>query len=307
MNSLEIIQNTGDLISRYLQIAICNKLMSHGQLAISNARKLHTYLGHIKAFQKLLKVSHIGMRLNIAKSFNNRVVWEELTSCFKVESEQDLKQFFQDVVVLFKSNIKNILKKFPVIKVNATFCGEFIKNLQIQILLSSNILILVMLILMYQQICTNERDSGFAVQSIISLEVNINKLEMGNACINVQNDDQACFYWSIVSALYPKDKNPQRTSVYPHYSVVLNTENLDSPMSLQKISKFEKINNISVNVYSLELIKIDERSLYNVVPAKLTKNKLDRHVNLLLVQNIYFPKLDDYEAMPVEDADTTEI
>nr|CAH7755706.1 unnamed protein product [Callosobruchus chinensis] len=94
---------------------------------------------------------------------------------------------------------------------------------------------------------------------------------MGNAFINVQNDDQACFYWSIVSALYPEDKNPQRTSVYPHYSVVLNTENLDSPMSSQKISKFEKINNISVNVYSLELIKIDERSLYNVVPAKLTK------------------------------------
>nr|CAH7716830.1 unnamed protein product [Callosobruchus chinensis] len=312
MNSLEIIQNTGDLISRYLhlkkalsdnfsiqdaeiwfkrfkkQIAICNKLMSHGQLAISNARKLHTYLGHIKAFQKLLKVNHIGMWLNIAKAINNRVVWEELTSCFKSRirtgiiinfSHKDLKQFFQDAVVLFKSKIKSILKKFPLIKVNSTFCGEFIKKsadtdiIEFKYFNSSNANIDVSTDLhkwflehVEDKISNKlsefqERDSGFALQSIISLEVNINKLEMGNA-------------------LYPKDKNPQRTSVYPHYSVVLNTENLDSPMSLQKISKFEKINNISVNVYSLELIKIDERSLYNVVPAKLTKNKLHRHVNL---------------------------
>nr|CAH7736483.1 unnamed protein product [Callosobruchus chinensis] len=323
--------------------------MSHGQLAISNARKLHTYLGHIKAFQKLLKVNHIGMGLNIAKAINNRVVWEELTSCFKSRirtgiiinlSHKDLKQFFQDAVVLFKSKIKNILKKFPLIKVNSAFCGEFIKksadtdivefkyfnssnaNIDVSTDLHKWFLEHVEVKISNKLLEFQERDSGFALQSIISLEVNINKLGMGNgtsyiklpdqilkkhACINVQNDDQACFYWSIVSALYPKDKNPQRTSVYPHYSVVLNTENLDSPMSLPKISKFEKINNISVNVYSLELIKIDEMSLYNVVPAKLTKNKLGRHVNLLLVQNVYFPKLDDYEAMPVEDADTTEI
>nr|CAH7717033.1 unnamed protein product [Callosobruchus chinensis] len=354
MNSLEIIQNTGDLISRYLhlkkalsdnfgiqdaeiwfkrfkkQIAICNKLMSHEHLAISNARKLHTYLGHIKAFQKLLKVNHIGMGLNIAKAINNRVVWEELTSCFKSRirtgiiinlSHKDLKQFFQDAVVLFKSKIKSILKKFPVIKVNSTFCGDN-ANIDVSTDLHKWFLEHVEDKISNKLSEFQERDSGFALQSIISLEVNINKLEMGNgtsyiklpdqilkkhACINVQNDDQACFYLSIVSALYPKDKNSQRTSVYPHYSVVLNRENLDSPMSLQKISKFEKINNISVNVYSLELIKIDERSLYNVVPAKLTKNKLHRHVNLLLVQNVYFPKLDDYEAMPVEDADTTEI
>nr|CAH7737610.1 unnamed protein product [Callosobruchus chinensis] len=282
--------------------------MSHGQLAISNARKLHTYLGHIKAFQKLLKVNHTGMGLNIAKAINNRVVWEELTSCFN-------SRIRTDAVVLFKSKIKNILKKFPLIKVNSTFCGEFLKKaadtdiVEFKYFNSSNANIGVSTNLhkwflehVEDKISNKlsefqERDSGFALQSIISLEVNINKLEMGNgtsyiklpdqilkkhACINVQNDDQACFYWSIVSALYPKDKNPQRTSVYPHYSVVLNTENLDSPMSLQKISKFVKINNISVNVYSLELIKIDERSLYNIVPANLTKNKLDRYVSLLL-------------------------
>nr|CAH7743073.1 unnamed protein product [Callosobruchus chinensis] len=157
MNSLETIQKTGDLISRYLQVknalsdnfsiqdaeiwlkqfkkqvAICNKLISLGQLAISNARKLDAYL----ATSKLLKISHIGTELDIAKSINNRVVWEELTSCFKSIirtgiiihlSHKDLKQFFQDAVVLFKSNIKNILRKFSLIKVNSTFCGDFIKK-----------------------------------------------------------------------------------------------------------------------------------------------------------------------------------
>nr|CAH7767574.1 unnamed protein product [Callosobruchus chinensis] len=60
------------------------------------------------------------------------------------------------------------------------------------------------------------------------------------ACINVQNDDQACFCWSIVSALYPKDENLQRTSVCPHHSVVPNSENIDSPMSLQKIQSLRR-------------------------------------------------------------------
>ncbi|VEN53641.1 unnamed protein product [Callosobruchus maculatus] len=371
MNPLEIIQKTGDLISRYLQVkkalsdnfsiqdaeiwlkrfkkqvVICNKLMNHGKLAIANARKLHTYLGHIKTFQKLLKVNHIGMGLEIARTINNRVVWEEITSCFKSRirtsviinlSHKDLKQFFQDAVILFKSKIKNILKKFPMIKVNSTFCGEFIKhsadtdvvdfkyfntrnaNIDVSTDLHKWFLEHVEDRLFNKLSEFQERDSGFALQSIISLEININKLEMGNgtsyiklpeqilrkhACINVQNDDQACFYWSIVSALYPSDKNQQRTSSYPHYSVVLNTESLESPMSLQKIPKFEKINNISINVYSLELNKKNDKQFYNVVPARLTKKKSDRHVNLLLVQNIYFPKLDDYEAVPVEDTDST--
>ncbi|XP_050513693.1 uncharacterized protein LOC126889430 [Diabrotica virgifera virgifera] len=169
--------------------------------------------------------------------------------------------------------------------------------------------------------CNKERDSGFALNRIVSLEVNINRYEIGNgssyiklpesiqkkrACINVKNSDQACFYWAIVSALYPAKAHKELPSSYPWYSTVLKTEDLEAPMPLHQISKFEKLNNISVNVFALELIENNEKSFFTVYPARLTKTVVAKHVNLLLIQNHYFPKLNDYEAPPV-DNDNSEI
>uniref|UniRef100_A0A6P7FDE5 Uncharacterized protein LOC114329202 n=1 Tax=Diabrotica virgifera virgifera TaxID=50390 RepID=A0A6P7FDE5_DIAVI len=161
-----------------------------------------------------------------------------------------------------------------------------------------------------------EKDSGAALSKVISLEVNINKVEIGNgssyiklpeqiqkrqACINIKNYDQNCFYWATISSLYPAKIHKELTSSYPYYSTVLKTEDLEAPMSLSHITKFEKINSISVNVYALELNQVKEKQFYEVVPARLTQNKLDRHVNLLLIQNKYFPKLNDYDAPPSDD------
>ncbi|XP_072380708.1 uncharacterized protein [Diabrotica undecimpunctata] len=171
------------------------------------------------------------------------------------------------------------------------------------------------------QIFDKEKDSGAALSKVISLEVNINKVEIGNgssfidlpieiqkkrACINVHNFDQACFYWSIVSALYPVNKHAGRVSKYPHYSTVLQTDKLESPMPLNQISKFEKLNAISVNVFVLELNVVKDKQFYEVIPARLTPQKMKKHVNLLLVQDKYFPKLNDYDVLP-EDDDQTEI
>nr|XP_023022404.1 uncharacterized protein LOC111510702 [Leptinotarsa decemlineata] len=167
-----------------------------------------------------------------------------------------------------------------------------------------------------------EQQSRWALSKILLLKVAINKYVIGNgssfiplpqeiarkqACINVRNDDEMCFYWSIISALYPVAKHPQRVSKYPHYSTVLNTTWLNTPMDLHQISKFEKLNDISVNVYTLELNQAEEKSFFVVVPARLTTTKRGRHVNLLLIQDKYFPKLNDYEAPTINDDDETEI
>ncbi|KAJ8969742.1 hypothetical protein NQ317_009576 [Molorchus minor] len=102
----------------------------------------------------------------------------------------------------------------------------------------------------------SDSGSGWALQTIVSLEININKYEVGNgassyiklpeqiakkqACINIKNKDEACFGWSIVSALYPVDANSDRTSSYPHYAAVLNVDGIEFPMTLPQIAKFEK-------------------------------------------------------------------
>lgn len=71
------------------------------------------------------------------------------------------------------------------------------------------------------------KQSGWSLSSIINLTMNINKytpqlgssyielplqIKKKEACINVKNEDNACFAWAIMSALYPVEKHPQRVS-----------------------------------------------------------------------------------------------
>ena len=54
-------------------------------------------------------------------------------------------------------------------------------------------------------------------------------------------------------------------------------ESIEIPMKLNKISSFEKLNNISINVYSLD----NELNLY---PLKISEETFDLCIHLLLIQ-----------------------
>ena len=43
-----------------------------------------------------------------------------------------------------------------------------------------------------------------------------------------------------------------RESSYPHYTTVLNLTNIEFPMTLKDISKFEWLNAVSINMYGIE-------------------------------------------------------
>ncbi|KYN15203.1 hypothetical protein ALC57_12578, partial [Trachymyrmex cornetzi] len=94
--------------------------------------------------------------------------------------------------------------------------------------------------------------------------------------INVPSTDNACFAWSVVAALHPAQKNVERESSYSHYSSVLNLQDIQFPMTLSQIKKFEALNDISINVYAIEK---------GIVPIRLTDRKRSKHVNLLYVKN----------------------
>lgn len=157
--------------------------------------------------------------------------------------------------------------------------------------------------------------SGFGLSKIHSLEININKFEIASsllgssyielpkeiankhACVNVQNfKDNACFAWAILSALYPVKKNNNRTTSYPNYKDIFNLYNITFPMPIKDILIFEKNNNLSINVYGLQLKRKttkSNKSFFNIVPLRLTKNKLIKHVNLLIIQNRYDETIED--------------
>ncbi|XP_044733269.1 uncharacterized protein LOC123295873 [Chrysoperla carnea] len=119
-----------------------------------------------------------------------------------------------------------------------------------------------------------ERDSGWALREVVHLRIHINKCQLlrgssyielpkcikaKQACVNVQNNDGACFAWAVTSALYPVREHSNRMSSYPHYSTVLKL-----------------------------------KGKYSVEPVFLTSKKQAIHVNLLMIQNIYLQDHDDH-------------
>lgn len=78
-------------------------------------------------------------------------------------------------------------------------------------------------------------------------------IENKQAIINVKNNDNKCFAYSILCNLYPASDHVDRVNNYENNLNKLNFDNLPFPMELNNIPKFEKQNiDISVNVFGLK-------------------------------------------------------
>ena len=71
-----------------------------------------------------------------------------------------------------------------------------------------------------------------------------------NAIINLKNDDEQCFKWSVTRAINPAERNPQRIDENLKVKAdLLNWDGITFPTPLKDIEKFEKNNpNVSVNI-----------------------------------------------------------
>eukprot|EP00795_Rhopilema_esculentum_P004996 gene4996-71_t len=71
-----------------------------------------------------------------------------------------------------------------------------------------------------------------------------------NEIVNMQNTDEKCFLWSILTALHPAEKNVARVNKYKPYEHELDTSCLKFPVNPGNetmLVKFEISNNISLN------------------------------------------------------------
>ena len=68
-------------------------------------------------------------------------------------------------------------------------------------------------------------------------------------------------------------------SKYPNYKSDFDYTGLQMPMSVPNIGKFEKLNQISVNVYSLDTTKKKSK----VQPLRISQDEYKETVNLLLL------------------------
>ncbi|XP_071576599.1 uncharacterized protein [Temnothorax nylanderi] len=95
------------------------------------------------------------------------------------------------------------------------------------------------------------------------------------------SNDNACFAWAVISALYPAQRHAERCGSYPYYATVLNLEGIEFPMTLKQISRFERLNVVSVNVFTIWRRERNDE----IVPLRLTDDKKDSHVNLLYLSD----------------------
>jgi hypothetical protein len=101
------------------------------------------------------------------------------------------------------------------------------------------------------------------------------------AVVNVQNFDNECFRWAILSALYPVSRHANRVSQYARYVSEVNWDGLRFPVTLAQIRLFERNNcNLTINVY------VYQEETGDVIPVYLTKYGVRmKHIDLLLLKN----------------------
>ena len=70
------------------------------------------------------------------------------------------------------------------------------------------------------------------------------------AIINMKNEDDKCFMWCVLRALYPKDKNAERIDKdLKSKQDIINMKGICYPVNFQAIDRFEDLNpNISISV-----------------------------------------------------------
>ena len=105
--------------------------------------------------------------------------------------------------------------------------------------------------------------SGLVVQKIHHLNIKINKFKpirgssyiakaaallWNNFLLKIRNNDNKCFAYSVLAAMFPEKEHKHRQNKYTPNLHKLNLDNIEFPMSLTDVPKFEKQNNIGINV-----------------------------------------------------------
>ena len=119
----------------------------------------------------------------------------------------------------------------------------------------------------------DEEGSGWQFEKVIKLVLHTTKWEplygssyipldpyLANkkAIINMQNEDDKCFMWSVLRALYPKDNHPERIDKdLKSKQNSINMKDIHYPVTLKAIDRFETQNpNISISVVGYNKIDL---------------------------------------------------
>lgn len=230
---------------------------------------------------------------------------------------KNLLQFLKDSKSLIKRCVKKALKQNNGLKVNFIFTDifstisngkiieekKFFNTKNVIIFPSTDIDLIFDNVIDYilQKVEDfNGKETGWSLKEIINLIVNINRfaplqggsktfiempkfIKKEKAVVNIKNDDNFCFLWSIVAALYPVKNNSTIISFYPDFRKILKYEGIDFPIALTDVPKFEKMNNLRIHIYDVDNIGSNKKE---IVPLHINDQFSEKStIQLLMIKN----------------------
>jgi hypothetical protein len=101
------------------------------------------------------------------------------------------------------------------------------------------------------------------------------------AVLNIQNNDNFCFGWSVIAAIHSFDNksHPERVNKYIPFVNHLKWNDLQFPMKITQIPKFEHMNGISINVFGYSN---ESKSIFPLYNSQFEFGKV---VDLLYVES----------------------
>ncbi|XP_071638427.1 uncharacterized protein [Temnothorax longispinosus] len=213
--------------------------------------------------------------VEIDTAFQSRVLTSAMTNSTYIEPAR----FLDDAKGTVLEKVRNNMTRHECLKVNVIFNGEFVADVKTDVksIATRNEQLLpgsdldewydrhVRDAILAALDEFQGRDSGWALSRILNLLVNVNKcnpmrvgcwvkiplgIRVKKAVVNVLSENDTCFARAVVAALYPAKHNAERCGSYPDYATVLNLDGIKFPIDLKQIGKFERQNNVSINVFT---------------------------------------------------------
>ena len=174
--------------------------------------------------------------------------------------------------------------------VNAFFQSQTHINLEktdVKVFLKEMIIEILGNLIIYQK-----KGSGWYFKKVISLEIHIveykptkgssfiplpNFIMRKKAIINMENEVEKCFLWSILRHLHPREKHSTRINDLIKYENDLNFKQINFPVKVKDITKFENNNPDlpGINVFSVD----DNNKVY---PLRINKKDCQKSIDLFL-------------------------
>ena len=113
------------------------------------------------------------------------------------------------------------------------------------------------------------RNSKFVFDRVLHMDIDFHRLTLTRgssyvplpdwlmkkkAIINPKNSDMECFKWAVIAAMNWEEigNNPERVSKLRRYEGEFDWSGLEFPVSFRDINRFERNNEIGVNILAVE-------------------------------------------------------